>query len=321
MFKKKQKKEKKVKNKKGKKIEKEEIFEKNEDDDLRFNADNEIIIGLRRIPDEPQKPEKRTRHKKRKKKKKTKNKEMKRTKLAKKIAMIIMILIIIITAIIIALYSPIFNVTDIKVKGNKIISKEKIISISKIQLNANTYKMKKEKIINNIKQNSYVENVQIKRILPNVIEIDIEERVPSFAIQLGEGFAYINNQGYILEISSEKINKPIIEGISTKEQDITEGRRLRNEDLEKLEEVLKIIECCNSNDLGQIISSINIKEKQNYKIGFETQGKVAYIGDISNLTTKILYVKAIMEKEKENEGEIFVNVDLNKQNVFFRENV
>ena len=39
-----------------------------------------------------------------------------------------------------------------------------------------------------------------------------------------EQFAYINNQGYILEISSEKIEKPIILGYST--ENIEPGKRL-----------------------------------------------------------------------------------------------
>ena len=64
--------------------------------------------------------------------------------------------------------------------------------------------------IKNIKQNPYVENVIIKRKLPDTIEITIEEKQKSYMLQFVNGYVYINTQGYILEISENKLELPII---------------------------------------------------------------------------------------------------------------
>ena len=44
------------------------------------------------------------------------------------------------------------------------------------------------------------------------------------------GYAYINNQGYILEVSQEKLDLPVIQGIKTSEEKIVAGNRLEKED-------------------------------------------------------------------------------------------
>ena len=39
------------------------------------------------------------------------------------------------------------------------------------------------------------------------------------------------------------------------------------------------------------------------------------------IDTKMLYIKAILDKESGNEGEIFVNMDLNNKNPYFKQKV
>ena len=39
------------------------------------------------------------------------------------------------------------------------------------------------------------------------------------------GYAYINNQGYILEVSQEKLDLPVIQGIKTSEEKIVAGNK------------------------------------------------------------------------------------------------
>ena len=77
------------------------------------------------------------------------------------------------------------------------------------------------------------------------------------------------------------------------------------------------MESANSNDIGGLITRINIENKQNYTLNLEEQKKIVYLGDASNISTRMLYLKAIISETKE-EGEIFINGDLNKDNVFFR---
>lgn len=230
----------------------------------------------------------------------------------------LILLIALIVALLFFLLSPLFNIAQIQVINNEKISNETIISLSKLQIGENIYKKTKSSIKSQIKENAYIEDVTIKRKLPNIIEISVKERNATYMLEYANSYAYINNQGYILEISEEKLEVPIIIGYTTKEEDIKPGLRLCENDLERIQTVLKIMEVANSNGIGKYITKINITDKQNYTLTMEEKKKTAYLGDASNLSNRILYLKAILLDEEGIEGEIFLNMDLNKEKAFFR---
>ena len=240
-------------------------------------------------------------HKKKKKKKNTK---------AFKIVKITLLLGLFIGGIIATLLSPLFNIKNIVVENNDQISVDQIINLSRIQIDDNMFKMSKEKTIKNIKVNPYIGSVKIKRKVPDTVVLYIEERYATFQIEIGTGYAYLNNQGYILEFSETKIEAPIIIGIT---QNIEVGKRIIDSDLQKLEQVLKIIKAASSKGVEKLITSIDITDENNYTLILEEEGKTIYLGDISNVDTKFAYIKDFIEREKGSKGKIFVNVDLNKK--------
>lgn len=314
-----------------------------------FNFDNEIVIGVT-VPKEQvkekrnnaKKPQKvknkklgadsvsaqnKTVKNKRKKNVKTKGRAVKENNkqskaknktFAKTFIKWLILIIALILAILFFLLSPLFNLAQIQVVNNEKISSETIISLSNLQIGENIYKKTKRSIRANIKENAYIEDVTIKRKLPNTIEISVKERHTTYMLEYANSYAYINNQGYILEISEEKLEVPIIVGYTTKEEDIQTGLRLCENDLERIQTVLKIMEAANSNGIGNLITKIDITDKQNYKLAMEEKKKIAYLGDASNLSNRMLYLKAILLDEEGVEGEIFLNMDLNKENAFFR---
>ena len=321
--------------------------------DERFNFDEEIIIGLKRI-DEPKKEEKK-KPKNKNKKNLNNNKEKQDIKkenirpnpnkvnlkakekkmspkqiLAKKKRQAVFrlvkwtsLVLIIIGAIIFTIMSPIFNVKNIKVEGNSYLSEEQIISLSRIEIENNMFKYNKKEIIKNIKENAYIENAQVKRSIPDTIEIKITERKTSFMIQFANAYAYINNQGYILEISNKALEYPILTGFSTPVEELQEGKRLNKEDLKKLSDVLEIMESATSNEIASLITEINIKNSDNYVLELKSKNKVVNLGDTSNLSTKMLWIQTFNKLEGSTKGEIMLNMNLNddKNKPYFRRNI
>ena len=139
-------------------------------------------------------------------------------------------------------------------------------------------------------------------------------------LEYGNGFVYVNNQGYMLEISSIKKELPILIGISTSKEDYKAGNRLNEEDLIKLGTVIKIMNSAQTNGIASLITKIDISNENNYTLFLETERKTAYLGDCSNLETRMLFLVGILEKEKENPGEIFINMNLNTDDAYFRLN-
>jgi len=312
--------------------------------DKKFDFDEEIIIGLKRIEPEEDKPKNLKNKKKSNKQqqkvkqnnKKTGKKEITQKKLTPKQEMEpkkkkaiyrvikwIMLLFVIVAGTIFALLSPIFNIKTITVSGNSKISTDEIISLSELQLEQNIFNYRQKDVIKKIKENSYIESVKINRKIPDSIEIVVVERKASFMIKLASAYVFINNQGYILEISENKKSLPIIEGIQTIQENIQIGNRLCKEDLIKLNDVLKIMESSHSNNLDKYITQINITDSDNYILTLQKKKKTVHLGDISNLSTKMLWILKFNEIEGNTKGEIILNMNLNdeKNKPYFRKNV
>ncbi len=270
-----------------------------------FDYDNEMVIKMTNKNNQKQKEK--TKQKMSKKQRQILKKK-KRIKLMLKFTAL---LIIIIAGIIFALVSPIFNIKEINVSNNNQINTETIISLSQLNLGQNIFKFNKNKVNKNIKTNAYIESVEIKRKLPNKVQIQIEERKQEYNVEFLNGYAYINNQGYILQISEEKQALPTIQGISTPDEQIVEGNRLNSEDLEKLEVIIQIMNICKNYELDSKITNIDISTKDEYTLYLEEEKKTIYLGDKSNLSNKMLYVQVIIEENRGKEGAIFVNGDLN----------
>ena len=245
--------------------------------------------------------------------------EKKKQKIAKrhrKVRAILRVIVIVATiagGITFVLVSPIFNVIDIEVTNNNQVSEEEIVYLSGLHLNQNLFRFSSNRVTRNLRQNPYIQAVEIKRNFPNRVELIVRERERNFNIILEEGIAYINNQGFILEIAYERVDVPTIIGIRTPEENIEPGNRLGKEDLERLEIVLRIMNAFRSVDLADKVTSIDITSTFNYVIFMEEEMKTIHLGDASNLSNRILWVQGILEKNVGKEGEIFVDGDLNNR--------
>lgn len=272
-------------------------------------------------------PKKNTKKKKIKKepKKLTKKQELSKKKRKKifRVIKILMLLGIIIGGVIYAMLSPIFNIKNITVTGNSKISSETIISLSGLSIDQNIFNFWSNDIKEAVKQNAYIDTVEVKRKLPDSIEINVKERTATYMITLGNAYVYINNQGYILEITSKKLEVPLLIGYNTAAEEIVEGNRLNETDLEKLNDILKIMEAASSSnsDIGSLITQIDISDGNNYILSMPEEKKTIYLGDTTNLSTKILWIDKFLDEEKKNEGTIYLNVNLNTERPYFREKV
>lgn len=303
------------KNKKKKKKSQDEYYRMDNINQEDINQENIVRGKTQKNYNEPKKQNKKL----------TKKQELqrKRRKFVFRIVKWLMLLGIIIGGIIFALLSPIFNIKEISVSGNAQISSQTIISLSSLAIDQNIFNFRTSEIVDNIKENAYIDSVKVSRKFPDTVDIEVEERVTTFMLVYGNAYVYINNQGYILEITSEKGDYPILTGFKTPTNQLVAGNRLTEEDLEKLNDVLKIMEATSSGEskIGNLITEINISDSSNYILTLSKEKKQVYLGDVTDLSTKVLWLNQFIEREKKNEGIIYLNMNLNEDMPYFRESV
>ena len=237
--------------------------------------------------------------------------EKKKRKQRKSTLIFVMILFVVGGISAYLLTSPSFQIQEISVKGNSQLSSSKILQIAEIQRGDNIFS--KISIVTKVKlkQNGNIEDAKVNKIYPNKVEIEVIERKKQFQIKLEtEGYIYIDEQGYIIEYGTNKLEIPTIVGMSIKQADIATLHRLDERDLNKMENILQIREQFRNIELADKITQIQVKDE--YIVSFGNEGISINLGDSTNLKNRMYYVNAILKQEAGNRGTVYVNGNLNE---------
>jgi len=111
------------------------------------------------------------------------------------------------------------NIKEVIIKGNNYLSKDEVLSQSHINLGENIFRLDINQSIDFLKQEPWIKEAEIKRIIPNRIIISIEERRPSVIIGIEEGFFLADKKGRILSTVNmeEDFKLPLITGLKDKQ--------------------------------------------------------------------------------------------------------
>ena len=194
-----------------------------------------------------------------------KSARIKKVKTIRKLLNWTILLAIIIGILVFLCRSETFKICNIEITGNNQISQETILQLSEIHLEENIFLSNTIKAKEKISENPYIKEVKIKKILPDKIKIEVVEKEKAFMLQINENFAYIDKNGDILEISESKLENMItIQGYLTSKEKITPGNTLNEEDIDRLEDIQKILKSSEKNEINDKIVSIDIKNKNDY---------------------------------------------------------
>ena len=202
------------------------------------------------------------------------------------------------------------------------VTKEQIITLAGLKVGDKLYKNLRSEIEQRIEEVPYIESAKVERNLSGKLSIKVSQREPKYMVNYSGEYIYIDKQGYILEVNGNNNGTPIIIGLTTDFSELSIGKskiRLNQEDLEKLDIVNNILATLNSNNVENQITSIDVTDKKNFVLNLESDGKEVYIGDGSDLNTKILYMKKILESEANHNGIIYINGKLDEGYVYFKE--
>ena len=100
------------------------------------------------------------------------------------------LLFLIVIAIFFILSSSFFDIKEIVVEGNNVVSKDEIKTLLQLENKKNIFSISEKDIKNCLSQNAYIENVSIERKLPNILDVQVVERKIKYMIQIGDGWVY-----------------------------------------------------------------------------------------------------------------------------------
>jgi len=107
------------------------------------------------------------------------------------------------------------NIKEVIIKGNSVLDKEDVFYLSHIKLGGNIFRLDVKKSIDFLRQDPWIKEVEIKKIIPHRVVVSSEERKPSAIIIIEEEYFLVDKEGRILSRadSGNKFELPLISGL------------------------------------------------------------------------------------------------------------
>lgn len=172
---------------------------------------------------------------------------------------------IVVVGVIVLMYfflsSSIFNIEDIRVENNALLSDQEIIETSGIKAGDNIFAAGGVGVKRALKKNPYVEDVGIRRALPDRITISVTEVEPVIAVQHKGKYILLNENGDYIDYNDSSMYATIVTGVKVSK--FSKGKTPEFEDPVLFEEALKLVNGINNAGMylkqAEISSSMNIK--------------------------------------------------------------
>jgi len=160
------------------------------------------------------------------------------------------------------LEDPLFRVREVEVEGCRRIARETILSLTNMEGMPNLFTVSLRKVAEPLESHPWIEHVGVRKVFPNKILVQIEERKPIAILQL-EDLYYIDTKGVIFSPVGDRDGHdyPFLTGLTRQllEREPVEAKGLIMKGLE----LLRIAE----KEMGSFLQDISeIHMEKNYGI-------------------------------------------------------
>lgn len=211
------------------------------------------------------------------------------------------LIILFILTVLYSLYSHTFmQISDIYISGNKNISDEQIISqmANPIGENILTYNIAdSEERISSI---DTVDGVEIKKVFPNLLSIEVDESYPLFYQEEKDKTYYIDNKAKVIENSPEN-NEGLIKIRGAK------LRKITGENFTSSEASLNFIKAIQEFSYIDKVKEIDLENKA--EIGIMLNDIDVKFGDLNNISDKLKLLDKILN-DIDQKGVLAIQIDL-----------
>ena len=146
------------------------------------------------------------------------------------------------------LMSPVFAVETYEVEGNYYYSDEEILVMGGCGTGENIFlKAGLTEIQQRLARDAYMQEVTVRRSLPDTIVIEINERKQTAAIVYGEKFVVIDGDGTVLRKTSVEPKIPVIRGLTISKLNV--GEAIETEEKVLLRQTLEMLSAMEEEDM------------------------------------------------------------------------
>ena len=183
---------------------------------------------------------------------------------------------------------PLFTLEEIEVVGNKRISTEDVISLAALEIGTNLFHFKTRQLEEWIKVSPWIKAVSIRRVLPDKLSIEIQERTPYFLVPYYTSFLLAAADGKILcpaPADFRDATLPILTGLQI-EDPVLPGQSLYCQGWESIISVMESIPL----DFPQAIAEVHLSKDKEIVL-YTSEGIQILFGQAVDIPRKIALIQ------------------------------
>lgn len=162
-----------------------------------------------------------------------------------------------------------YNIRRMEIQEGQIVTASLIRDWSKINEGTNIFSFSIGRVRNEIMKNSSnISNLEIRRELPDILHIDVFERIPVAMIDRRNGLA-VDEDGYVFRSNAAAHALPLLRGYHTP-SDIVPNRQLTGNS----RAALRVLRLCEDPALGLLVSTVDLSHPEHLILYLGEQGKV-----------------------------------------------
>lgn len=212
------------------------------------------------------------------------------------------------------LKAEVFNIVEVNIENNSILSKEDIVDENEL-LGNNIFLVKLNELESKVLLNPYVDEVSIKRKIPNKVTVVINERVASYKV-IEDNKSYILNDDLVIMERRDDLDGiilPILDGVDIEGRELGESITKNKEKIEFLK-ALKIA----SDTYDDIkIDSVNVSDINDIYV-YLNNCKII-LGGNENIEDKLTKAVNILKSDKVNIEDGYINVSFSGNPTIYEE--
>lgn len=211
------------------------------------------------------------------------------------------IMIFMISALILFILSRtvLFRINEYKVSGVSRYTIEQILSTGDLSTGKNMFSLNIDKTEEKIKKALiYVENINIRRKLPDTLIVEVEEAIPYACCEYeGTRYAVISRNGRYLETEQQSPREELLTVIGMDLQEVSLGADFKSSDANKKTILMDLISSIDEICPGKI-KYIDITDRTDIVMGYDGRIDIEF-GSSLDYKYKLRYITAIIEDRLE----------------------
>jgi cell division protein FtsQ len=215
--------------------------------------------------------------------------------------------------------SDFFQITSLKIEGNRMTSKEQIAALSKVDIHSNLMAIKVSEVKSLLESHPWIAGVDISRDWPNRLVITVKEKKPVALLSRDSGLFYLDNKGMIIAAAapSQELDFPVITGLNNFSFNPAGGNQVP----ESLQQCMTLLKLADRNNIilpEQNISEIHISRNEELILYLLERAFPIYLGkdgDISTRYHRLVKVLRDLYKSKEFSEVSYIRFDYQKDSI------